>query len=211
MVVDAHPARRDAVVRDLTGADMEVVATAGDGPAAVRRARAARPDVLLLGLDVPGLPVAEVCRGLAGQVHVLALSAGGAQADVLAAARAGAVGCLPRTAGAGELADAVRRAAAGEPVFAPHLAGLLVGEFRRLAVAADPAGAPGGGPRLTARETEVLRLVAQGLVYRQIADRLVVSHRTVRNHVQNVLGKLRLHDRDQLARWARDNGLAGDR
>jgi len=100
----------------------------------------------------------------------------------------------------------VRRVAQGDTVFTPGLAGLVLGEFRRLAV--EPAGADATAPKLTERETEVLRLVAKGLSYRQIAERLVLSHRTVQNHVQNTLGKLQLHNRVELTRYALQNGLA---
>ena len=98
--------------------------------------------------------------------------------------------------------------AAGEAVFTAGLAGLVLGEFRRLA-----AGAPAGGaddtPRLTERETEILRLVAKGLSYKQIAARLTLSHRTVQNHVQNTLSKLQLNNRVELARYAIEKGLDG--
>ena len=96
--------------------------------------------------------------------------------------------------------------AVGDSVFTPGLAGLVLGEFRRLATEPAPAAAP-AAPQLTARETEVLRLVAKGLSYRQIADRLVLSHRTVQNHVQNTLRKLQLHNRVELTRWAIEQGL----
>ncbi|TDC71315.1 response regulator [Streptomyces hainanensis] len=208
MVVDDHPMWLDAVARDLGEAGMEVVATAGDGPQAVRRARAARPDVLVLDLNLPGLPGAEVCRQLAGEVRVLVLSASGEQRDVLEAVKAGATGYLVKSASAAELVDAVRRTAAGEPVFTPGLAGLVLGEFRRLAAASDSTEATDTDvPHLTDRETEVLRLVAKGLTYRQIAERLVISHRTVQNHVQNTLAKLQLHNRAELVRYAIERGL----
>jgi DNA-binding NarL/FixJ family response regulator len=100
--------------------------------------------------------------------------------------------------------DAVRRTAQGEPVFTPGLAGLVLGEYRRLA--AEPAR-DDDRPRLTERETEVLRLVAKGLSYKQIAERLVLSHRTVQNHVQNTLNKLQLHNRVELVRYAIERGL----
>jgi DNA-binding NarL/FixJ family response regulator len=215
MVVDDHPMWRDAVARDLGEAGFEVVATAGDGPEAVRRARAARPDVLVLDLNLPGLPGAEVCRQLEGDgaagPRVLVLSASGEQEDVLAAVKAGATGYLVKSASARELVEAVHRTAAGDPVFTPGLAALVLGEYRRLA-AATPPGEPGEPgtpevPRLTEREREVLRLVAKGLTYRQIAGRLVLSHRTVQNHVQNTLGKLRLHTRAELVRYALERGL----
>jgi DNA-binding NarL/FixJ family response regulator len=108
--------------------------------------------------------------------------------------------------------DAVRRTAVGDPVFTPGLAGLVLGEYRRLAAAPPPAVPDDGpaAPRLTDRETEVLRLVAKGLSYKQIAQRLVISHRTVQNHVQNTLGKLQLHNRVELVRYAIERGLDGD-
>ncbi|WP_245834020.1 response regulator [Streptomyces aidingensis] len=227
MVVDDHPMWRDAVSRDLTEAGFSVVATAGDGAQAVQRARAARPEVLILDLNLPGLPGAEVCRRVLGAhaaagdpdgaPRVLVLSASGEQEDVLEAVKAGATGYLVKSASAGDLIEAVRRTAAGEPVFTPGLAGLVLGEFRRLAtVPAQGDGsrpaAPGDPavPRLTAREKEVLRLVAKGLTYRQIAERLFISHRTVQNHVQNTLGKLQLHNRAELVRYAIERGLDGD-
>jgi DNA-binding NarL/FixJ family response regulator len=102
----------------------------------------------------------------------------------------------------------VRRTADGEAVFTPGLAALVLGEFRRLSAA--PAGAGQGVPRLSERETEILRMVATGLSYKQIATRLVLSHRTVQNHVQNTLGKLQLHNRVELVRYAIEHGLAGE-
>ncbi|MFE0045925.1 response regulator [Streptomyces albireticuli] len=211
MVVDDHPMWRDAVARDLADAGFDVVATAGDGPQAVRRARAAAPDVLVLDLNLPGLPGVAVCKELVGEnpaLRVLVLSASGEHADVLEAVKSGATGYLLKSASTEELLDAVRRTAVGDAVFTPGLAGLVLGEFRRLA--ADPApAAPDDpkAPRLTDRETEVLRLVAKGLSYKQIAERLVISHRTVQNHVQNTLGKLQLHNRVELVRYAIERGL----
>ncbi|GFH35072.1 response regulator [Streptomyces pacificus] len=212
MVVDDHPMWRDAVARDLAAAGCEVVATAGDGPQAVRRARAAAPDVLVLDLNLPGMPGVRVCRELVGAdsaLRVLVLSASGEHADVLEAVKSGATGYLLKSASTEELVDAVRRTAAGEPVFTPGLAGLVLGEYRRLAGEPVPAAGPGdpSAPRLTDRETEVLRLVAKGLSYKQIAERLVISHRTVQNHVQNTLGKLQLHNRVELVRYAIERGL----
>ncbi|MEU3194511.1 response regulator transcription factor [Streptomyces sp. NPDC006992] len=211
MVVDDHPMWREAVARDLAEAGFEVVATAGDGEQAIRRARAAAPDVLVLDLNLPGRPGVEVCRELVGPgaaPRVLVLSASGEHTDVLEAVKSGATGYLVKSAGPQELLDAVRRTALGDPVFTPGLAGLVLGEYRRLA--ADPAPAAEEGPdvpKLTERETEVLRLVAKGLGYKQIAERLVISHRTVQNHVQNTLGKLQLHNRVELVRYAIERGL----
>ncbi|TDC38130.1 response regulator transcription factor [Actinomadura sp. KC345] len=211
MVVDDHPMWREAVARDLAEAGHDVVATAGEGRAAVRAAAAARPQVAVVDLRLPDIGGVEVTRHLAAAdppVRVLVLSASGEQRDVLDAVKAGATGYLLKSAGREEFLDAVRRTGEGDAVFTPGLAGLVLGEYRRLA--AGPAradDADGGAPRLTERETEVLRLVAKGLTYKQIAQRLVLSHRTVQNHVQNTLGKLQLHNRVELVRYAIEKGL----
>ncbi|WP_155055164.1 response regulator [Streptomyces blattellae] len=213
MVVDDHPMWRDAVARDLGESGFDVVATAGDGDQAVRRAKAAAPDVLVLDLNLPAKPGVQVCKELVGHnpaLRVLVLSASGEHADVLEAVKSGATGYLLKSASTEELLDAVRRTAVGDPVFTPGLAGLVLGEYRRLASEPVPAAADAeqpGAPQLTERETEVLRLVAKGLSYKQIAERLVISHRTVQNHVQNTLGKLQLHNRVELVRYAIERGL----
>ncbi len=198
LVVDDHPMWRNAVAADLAKAGIEVVGTAADGAAALRVAAATRPEVVVLDLQMPGLGGVEVVDRLRqGGAHVLVLSASGEHRDVLDAVKAGASGYLVKSATAAELVDAVIRTARGQAVFSPGLAGLVLGEMRR------PAA-----PGLTERETEVLRLVATGRSYRQIADELVLSHRTVQNHVQNVLGKLQMRNRVQLARYAMESGLA---
>jgi DNA-binding NarL/FixJ family response regulator len=205
MVVDDHPMWRDAVARDLTEAGYEVTATADSGVQALRLVAAARPDVVILDLQLPGMSGVEVTRGLraaADHIKVLVLSASGEQQDVLDAVKAGAAGYLVKSAGRAEFLDAVRRTAEGDAVFTPGLAGLVLGEYRRLAMA--PAA---DTPELTERETEILRMVATGLSYKQIASRLVLSHRTVQNHVQNTLGKLQLHNRTELVRYAIEHGL----
>lgn len=206
MVVDDHPIWRRAVERDLVDAGFDVAACVADGEAAVRLAPAVRPDVVLMDLQLPGMTGVEATAGLVRadpSIRVLMFSSSGEDADVLAAAKAGARGYLVKSAAAEELIEAVRRTAAGEAVFSPGLAALVLGEFRRLALGPldDPA-------RLTERETEVLRLVAKGLTARQVADRLVLSHRTVQNHVQNTLRKLQLHNKVQLTRWAIEQGMA---
>ncbi|WP_043638462.1 response regulator [Nonomuraea candida] len=209
MVVDDHPMWRDAVARDLAEAGYEVVAVVGEGRQAVRVAAAVSPEVVVLDLRLPDMPGPEVAARLAGSEpapRVLVLSASAEQDDVLAAVKAGACGYLVKSAGREEFLDAVRRTAEGDAVFTPGLAGLVLGEYRRLA--ARPASEE--GPRLTGRETEVLRLVAKGLSYKQIAERLVLSHRTVQNHVQNTLGKLQLHNRVELVRYAIERGLDAD-
>lgn len=159
--------------------------------------------------QVPGpRPEAPADEPAGGRMRVLVLSASGEHEDVLEAVKAGASGYLLKSASREEFLDAVRRTHAGDAVFTPGLAGLVLGEYRRLA-AAPPAAGDGTAdtPRLTQRETEVLRLVAKGLTYKQIAQRLVLSHRTVQNHVQNTLTKLQLHNRVELVRYAIERGL----
>jgi DNA-binding NarL/FixJ family response regulator len=213
MIVDDHPLWRDAVARDLAEAGLDVVATAADGAEALRRVPAARPDVVLVDLQMPGIAGVETTRRVVAEhpgTRVLVLTASAERSDVLEAVKAGATGYLVKSASREELLDAVVRTAAGEAVFTPGLAGLVLGEFRRMAddVAGVPRGTP-EPPRLTERETEILRLVAKGLSSRQIADRLVISYRTVQNHTQNVLTKLQLHNRVELTRYAIEQGLDG--
>ncbi len=212
MVVDDHPMWRDAVERDLQAAGFDVVGVAADGTQAIARFPACRPQVVVLDLQIPGPHGVEVTGKVLQHdpsARVLILSASGEQADVLAAVKAGATGYLVKSASRAELIDAVRRVAAGDTVFTPGLAGLVLGEFRRMADA--PAGGePTGGEQLTERETEVLKMVAKGMSYKQIAERLVISHRTVQNHVQNTLRKLQMHNRVELTRYAIERGLDGD-
>jgi DNA-binding NarL/FixJ family response regulator len=210
MVVDDHPMWREGVARDLAEGGYEVVAAVGEGAQAVRIAGSVRPDVVVLDLQLPDRSGVEVIQGILAScpgARILMLSASGEQQDVLDAVKAGATGYLVKSAAREEFLAAVRRTAEGDPVFTPGLAGLVLGEFRRLASvtrAEDP-----DTPRLTERETEVLRLVAKGVTYKEIAERLVLSHRTVQNHVQNTLGKLQLHSRVDLVRYAIERGLDG--
>ena len=209
MVVDDHPMWRDAVERDLQAAGFDVVAVAADGHQALARFPAARPRVVVLDLQIPGPNGVEVTKSVLQTdpgARVLILSASGEQDDVLEAVKAGATGYLVKSASQAELIEAVRRVARGDSVFTPGLAGLVLGEFRRLS---DPAGDPSitGNPELTDRETEILKMVAKGMSYKQIAERLVLSHRTVQNHVQNTLRKLQMHNRVELTRYAIERGL----
>jgi len=203
MVVDDHPMWRNAVERDLIEAGFEVVAVAGTGEEALRRAPAARPNVAVVDLQLPGISGVEVTAALLRAdpaARVLVLSASGEREDVLAAVKAGATGYLVKSASREELIAAVASVAAGDAVFTPGLAGLVLGEFRRL-----HEGTDADAPELT------LRLVAKCRSYKQIAEELVISHRTVQNHVQNTLRKLQLHNRVELVRYAIDQGLdAGD-
>lgn len=208
MVVDDHPMWRDGVSRDLTENGFEVVATADSVAAATSRAAAAQPQVVLMDMHLTdGNGAQATAAVLAQSPHskVLVLSASSEREDVLEAVKAGASGYLVKSAGVAELLDAVRATAAGQPVFTPGLAGLVLGEYRRMATV--PTGDGPELPKLTERETEVLRFVAKGLSAKQIAARLGVSHRTVENHVQASLRKLQLSNRVELARYAIENGL----
>jgi DNA-binding NarL/FixJ family response regulator len=208
MIVDDHPMWRDAVERDLKSAGVEVVAVAGDGKSALSRFQATRPQVVLLDLQLPdmsGVALTAAMRELDPKVNILILSASAEHQDVLGAVKAGALGYLIKSATRGELLEATVQTAAGRAVFTPGLAGLVLGEYRRLEAPSSAAA-----PTLTDRETEILKFVAKGLSYKQIADRLVVSHRTVQNHVQNTLGKLQMHNRVQLTRYAIEHGLDRD-
>jgi DNA-binding NarL/FixJ family response regulator len=230
LVVDDHPIWRDGVARDLAEAGLAVIGTAGDGAQALRVAAATRPQVVLLDLHLPDLPGEELIRRLLlldASIRILVLSASGERQDVLDAMTAGATGYLVKSAQLSELLAAVRSVARGDPVFTPGLAGLVLGEYRRLAAGGDATvwgGAAGSGlaqgragsgpaqggpavPQLTTRETEILKLIATGLTYPQIAERLVLSPRTVQNHVQNTLVKLQLHNKAQLVRYALEQGL----
>ncbi|GAB3574025.1 response regulator transcription factor [Amycolatopsis endophytica] len=208
MVVDDHPIWRDGVARDLGENGFDVRATAPDATAAVRIATAVRPDVVLMDMNLAGTSGVDATREITTNLpdtRVLVLSASGEHSDVLEAVKAGASGYLVKSASVQELVEAVRRTAEGDPVFTPGLAGLVLGEYRRMAEAPGEAV-----PRLSERETDVLRLVAKGLTARQIAERLVLSHRTVENHVQSTLRKLQLHNRVELARYAIEHGLDKD-
>src|SRR6266511_1020131 len=207
MVVDDHPVWRDGVRGDLEASGRAVVvAEAADGGEAIERAREVMPELVLMDLNLPTVRGVEAIRRIVEEsphVKVLVLSASGEEADVLEAVKVGASGYLLKSATAGELAEAVARVRAGEPVFSANLAGLVLGEFRRMSGAVPGSTEPG----LTPRETEVLKLVAKGYTYREIADKLVISVKTVQNHVQNILTKLQLSKRYELMRYAIKRGL----
>ncbi|RMI33969.1 response regulator [Nocardia stercoris] len=209
MVVDDHPMWRDGVSRDLTAAGHEVTATADSVATAVRRAAAVRPAVVLMDMQLPdgnGAEATAAILAVSPQTRILVLSASAERADVLDAIKAGALGYLVKSASSAELIAAVAATANGQAVFTPGLAGLVLGEYRRLA-GTSPAPDEPARPVLTDRETEVLRLVAKGLSAKQIATRLGLSHRTVENHVQATLRKLHLGNRVELTRYAIEQGL----
>jgi len=193
-----------------TQPDFAVLATARDGGEAVRLSRELRPDVVLMDVRMPGVDGIAATRQLTGGrpddgPRVLMLTTFDLDDYVYDALRAGASGFLLKDVTAERLFDAVRVVAAGEALLAPAVTRRLIGEFARLrprsAVASESLGA------LTAREIEVLRLVAEGLSNQQIAGRLVVSEETVKTHVSHLLRKLGLRDRTQAVIAAYESGL----
>ena len=208
MLVDDHPMWIEALSEDLSEEGFEIVAVAKNGTECLQRARATRPDVVVMDLQIPA-PDGATCTELLVQefpdIPVLVMSASGEREAALRAMKSGARGYLVKSASKTELLEGVRRTAAGDAVFTPGLAGLVLGEFRRMVNVAHSHD--DDGPVLTTREVEVLRQVAKGLAYREIAEALFVSHRTVQNHVQNVLRKLQLHNRVELTLYAIDQGL----
>ncbi|MCV6964754.1 DNA-binding response regulator [Mycobacterium intermedium] len=207
MVVDDHPIWRDAVARDLADEGFNVVATADGVAAARRRAAVVKPDVVLMDMRLPdgdGVRATTELLEVSPSSRVLVLSASDEREDVLEAVKAGATGYLVKSASKAELADAVRATAAGRAVFTPSLAGLVLGEYRR--IAQNPDSGP-ARPTLTERETEVLRYVAKGLSAKQIGAKLSLSHRTVENHIQATFRKLHVANRVELTRYAIEHGL----
>ncbi len=208
MLVDDHPIWLEALTRDLEAEGFQVVAVARTGDECLRRLRATRPDVVVMDLKIPepdGATCTEIIMREFPETHVLVMSASGERDDVIRAIRAGARGYLVKSASKAELLYGVRRTAEGDAVFTPGLAGMVLGEFRRMVTRSEQDD---DAPVLTAREIDVLRRVAKGMAYREIADELYVSHRTVQNHVQNVLRKLQLHNRVELTRYAIEQGFS---
>jgi DNA-binding NarL/FixJ family response regulator len=209
MVVDDHPIWRDAVARDLAEDGFNVVATADGVAAARRRAAVVKPDVVVMDMrlsDGDGAQATAEVLAVSPSSRILVLSASDERDDVLEAVKAGATGYLVKSSSKAELAQAVEATAAGRAVFTPSLAGLVLGEYRRIAQHKDSEPA---GPSLTERETEVLRYVAKGLSAKQIAERLSLSHRTVENHIQATFRKLQVANRVELTRYAIEHGLDG--
>jgi DNA-binding NarL/FixJ family response regulator len=205
MVVDDHPIWRDGVRADLErSGTATVVGEASDGGEAIEKAREAMPEVILMDLRMPTVTGVDAIRQIVDEsphVRIIVLSVSAEEADVLEAVKVGASGYLLKNSTSDEIVDAVRRVRDGEPVFTPSLAGLVLNEFRR--VSSKEPGEPGLSPR----ENEVLRLVAKGYTYREIAEKLYISVKTVQNHVQNILTKLHLRKRYELMRYAIQKGL----
>jgi DNA-binding NarL/FixJ family response regulator len=205
-LVDDHAMFRAGVRAEL-GAGVELVGEAGTVAEAIAGIQAARPAVVLLDVHMPDGGGLAVLAGVAAEVpdtRFLALSVSDAAEDVIAVIRAGARGYVTKTISADELTDAVRRVAEGDVVFSPRLAGFVLDAFR------DSPVAPSVDPdldQLTPREREVMRLLARGYAYKEIAAELFISVKTVETHASNVLRKLQLSNRHQLTRWAADRRI----
>jgi DNA-binding NarL/FixJ family response regulator len=201
VVVDDHHLVRMGVRAELEPG-LEVVGEAGDVDAAVAVVRAQEPDVVLLDVHLPGGSGgggAEVIRRCAGvPTRFLALSVSDASEDVVSVIRAGARGYVTKAITRTELSDAVRRVAEGDAVFSPRLAGFVLDAFGTSEIATTDDELD----RLSAREREVMRLIARGYTYREVAGELFISVKTVETHVSAVLRKLQLSSRHELTRWA---------
>jgi DNA-binding NarL/FixJ family response regulator len=200
VLCDDHAVVRSGLKAEL-GERFQVVGEADDAGGAIDVIAAHRPDLVVCDLLMPGGGGLAVVKASATICPIVILTVSEAERDLLDAVAAGAAGYLVKTTPPDELRDALAKAAAGEPVFSPSLAGLVLGEFRRLAKAA-------GGDPLTDREREVLTLVARGASYGEIGHELGISPRTAENHVRNILGKLHLSRRADLVRYAVDHGIS---
>ncbi len=205
VVVDDHALFRAGVVAEL-GQAVEVVGQAADVESAVSVIGATVPDVVLLDVHLPGgggETVIEATRHVVGP-RFLALSVSDAAEDVIGLVRAGARGYVTKLITAEDLAEAVRRVADGDAVFSPRLAGFVLDAF------ATSSGGSHFDPdldQLTPREKEVMRFLARGYAYKEIARELVISVKTVETHASAVLRKLQLSSRHELSRWAHDRRL----
>ena len=201
-LVDDHAMVRAGVRAEL-GTDVDFVGEAPDVPTAVEGIRATRPDVVLLDVHLPGgggRAVLETLRAELPEVKWLALSVSDAAEDVIAVIRAGAKGYVTKTISGPDLLDAVRRVADGDVVFSPRLAGFVLDAFSAAGAAPVPAeeATDPGLDLLSAREREVMQLLARGYTYREIGSRLFISVKTVESHASNVLRKLQLSNRNEL-------------
>jgi DNA-binding NarL/FixJ family response regulator len=206
VIVDDHAIFRSGVRAELEGL-VDVLGDAGAVEDAVRLIREAKPEVVLLDVHMPGGGGVEVIRRVAESMpaqRFLALSVSDAAEDVIAVIRAGARGYVTKTISGPDLADAVRRVRDGDAVFSPRLAGFVLDSFAGQIPEAeiDPEL-----DQLTLREREVLRLIARGYMYKEIALELSISVKTVEAHVSAVLRKLQLSNRHELSRWAVERRL----
>lgn len=206
IVCDDHAVYRRGLALVLTPEDdIEIVGEAADGEEALALARRVDPDVVLLDVRMPGMGGIEAARRLALEVpaaRVVMLTASDSEDDLYEAVKAGAVGYLLKEISIDEIAGAVRSVAQGQSLLAPAMAGKLFAEFNALARRIEGGRVAPEGPRLTAREIEVLRHIARGDSNRDIAVELFISENTVKNHVRNILDKLNVHSRTEAALWA---------
>jgi len=204
VVVDDHAMFRSGVRTELAQQPgIEVVAEAEDVDTAVTAVSTTRPDVVLLDVHLPGGGGVEVMRRAAGPRY-LALSVSDAAEDVIGTIRGGARGYVTKTITGPELAAAIKRVADGDAVFSPRLAGFVLDAFSGVI---DVAAVDEDLDRLTEREREVMRLIARGYAYKEVAKELFISIKTVETHMSNVLRKLQLSSRHELTRWASDRRL----
>jgi len=206
VLVDDHAMFRSGVRTEL-GGRVDVVGEAADVDAAVEVIRRTTPDVVLLDVHLPGGGGVEVLRRLHAQLpntRFLALSVSDAAEDVIGAIRGGARGYVTKTITGPELVEAIGRVADGDAVFSPRLAGFVLDAF---AGSIDVAHIDEDLDRLTEREREVMRLIARGYAYKEVAKELFISIKTVETHVSSVLRKLQLSSRHELTRWASDRRL----
>ncbi|MGY1774055.1 response regulator [Blastococcus sp. SYSU D00813] len=211
-LVDDHAMVRTGVRAELADS-VAVVGEAADADSAIAGIRATVPDVVLLDVHLPGgggRAVLEALRGELPAVRYLALSVSDAAEDVIAVIRAGARGYVTKTISGPDLRAAVQRVADGDVVFSPRLAGFVLDAFAATTAAPSPTEDPATDPGLdllSAREREVMQLLARGYTYREIGSRLFISVKTVESHASNVLRKLQLSNRNELTRWAATNRL----
>jgi DNA-binding NarL/FixJ family response regulator len=200
VLCDDHPIWRSGLRAALSDG-FWIAAEADTAPSAIAAIDAHQPDLAVCDLHMPGGGGLAVVRARAATTPILMLTVSESERDVLDCVVAGAVGYLTKSTPRDVLADGLRAAAAGEPVFSPGLAALVLSEFRRLGQATTPVG------QLSDREREVLVLIARGRTYRQVGDALFISPKTAENHVRNILSKLHLNGRRDLARYALEHGL----
>lgn len=209
LVAEDHPVFRDGLRALLaTVEDAEIVAEAASGEEAVGQASALQPDVVLMDLRMPGIDGLEATRRIVAtspHIAVLVLTMFEDDESVFAALRAGARGYLLKGADQGEILRAIRAVASGEAIFGPIVAKRLIAFFATPRPLAPPAF-----PELTEREREILELIARGHANPAIAQRLVLSPKTVRNHVSNIFSKLQVADRAEAIVRAREAGLGRD-
>ena len=208
-LVDDHGLFRAGVRAEL-GDSVEVVGEADDVAPAIELIRERLPDVVLLDVHLPGgggQLVVEAVKGDHPDVRFLALSVSDAPEDVIAVIRAGARGYVTKTISGPELVDAVLRVSAGDAVFSPRLAGFVLDAFASMPVQTAPVSFDPELDQLSPREREVLRLIARGYTYKELARELSISVKTVETHVSAVLRKLQLSSRHQLTRWATERRL----